>query len=201
MDFTEVVPAIGASLRRFGKPSLIAEVGVDFRGPDETVTADATGAGFHDYLWAGLFAESFGTGMTWWWDNVIDPQDWYFHFGALSAFIDGVAFDREGFRAGKPEIAAPNDDLRALSLVGDDTALVWVKNAAHRWYALDESTVAGAVLTLPGVGEGDWRATWLDTWSGDLLAEDDVDVSEGEPVDLDVPAFARDVALRLDRKD
>jgi hypothetical protein len=195
------VPSIGASLRRFEKPSLIAEVGVDFRGPNETVTADATGSGFHDYLWAGVFAESFGTGMTWWWDNVIDPQDWYFHFGALSAFIDGVAFDREGFRGGEPAVSAPNHDLRVLSLVGESTALVWVKNAAHQWYAPDESTVTGAALTLPDLADGDWRATWFDTWSGDVLGEDQVDVADDDAVELEVPDFARDVALRLDRED
>lgn len=200
MDFTEVIPGIGASLRRFDKPSLIAEVGVDFLGPDEAVTADDTGAGFHDYLWAGLFAESFGTGMTWWWDNVIDPQDWYFHFGALSAFVEGVAFDREGFRGGGASASAAGRDLRAFSLVGDETALVWVKNAGHQWYAPDETTVADARLDLPGLGEGAWQATWLDTYTGEIVAEAEVDVTDGEPAVLDVPAFARDIALRLERR-
>lgn len=198
LNFSDSLPQIAANLRRFAKPVLVAEAGVDFRGPSETIAADPEGDGFHDILWSGFFAEAFGTGMSWWWDNVIDPQDWYFHFGAVAAFVSGVAFDREGFRSGSAAARAPGRDLRAFSLVGETTALVWVKNAGHQWFSPDRSKVTDATLSLVDLPAGAWRARWMDTRSGKVLADAKVDAT-GEAIELPVPAFARDVALRLER--
>ncbi len=36
-------------------------------------------------MWGSLFAGGLGTGMSWWWDNYIDPKNLYYHFAPISA--------------------------------------------------------------------------------------------------------------------
>jgi hypothetical protein len=200
IDFSHALPAISANLRRFGKPVLIAEAGVSPSGPDETIAADPGGIGFHEMLWAGLFAQTMGTGMSWWWDNVIDPQDWYFHFAPLARITKSVDFDHEAFVADSATAQGTADTpLRAFNLTGKTTALVWIKNDYNQWFAPDKSEIAGATLTLDGVPAGTWHAMWLNTYSNKIVSEADVAFT-GVSLKLDVPAFQRDIALRLDKK-
>lgn len=202
----EMFPALVEPMRTFGKPTLLGETGVDFQGPAETLAVDPAGDGFHDMLWAGVFSESFGTGMTWWWDNVVDPQDWYFQFGPVADFVAGVAFDREGFLAQRPDASSVGPEVTAHALVGDETLLAWLRNAGHEYYTPDPSQVAGGTLMVPTLGAGKWKGHWLDTTvrgAAGHLGQVEIKVTGPEtfPLTLQVPPFSKDIALRLEREE
>lgn len=187
-------------MAQYGKPVLVAEAGVDFRGIDETLEADPEGEGFHDIVWAGAFSGAFGSGMSWWWDYVVHTEDWYFHFEPLARLVAGVPFARKPFtrHRGLP-VPAPAHDVVAHVLSGRATLLAWVRNAGHEYGTPDRSTVEGAVFTPPLAVGGRWVGEWIDPWSGAILGA--VDVRGGGPhgaLELVVPSFSRDVALRLD---
>jgi hypothetical protein len=199
VDFDAVFSFMANALALHGKPVLVGEAGVDFRGPGETLQVDPDGEGFHDILWGGVFSGSCGTGMTWWWDNVVDPQGWYEWFRPVARFTQGIAFDREGFRSGGVSASAPGRDLKAEGLLGEGVALGWVRNANHRYDRPDPSRVEGAVLRISGLAAGMWRGVWIDTRTSETLGTVRVEVS-GAHTELAVPDFARDVALRLKRE-
>ncbi len=188
-----------------GKPRLVGEVGSDYRGPGETLQLDPESIGFHQGLWAGLLTGGFGTGMSWWWDNLVDPQDLYFHFRPLAVLVDGIAFDAQSFSAERPLASASGRDLAAYALRGSSVVLAWVQNRAHQWqlYPLpgsDPTPVVGATLALTGVADGPWSVRWIDAYGGEDVAQATISVSGGA-VTLAVPVFTRDVALRLERLD
>lgn len=198
VNFASLFPLLVENMWCYGKPTLIAEAGVDFRGPVETVAADPEGVGFHDMLWAGIFSGSFGTGMSWWWDNVIDPEDLYFHFGPVALFVDGVVFDREGFLPGGAGATAPGKRLDAYALRGETTILAWVKNSEHQWYHPEPSSVEAGVLILEEIAGHSWSMRWLDTYTGETVGAYPVQVIDGS-LTIPVPTFARDIAIRLER--
>ena len=198
IDFAALFPPMVEMLHSYGRPVLVAEAGGDFRGPAETRKADPESAGFHDMLWSGIFSEAFGTGMTWWWDNVIDPEDLYGHFAPISTFVDGVAFDQEHFVSGGAGASAPQKPLDSYGLCGDTVALVWIKNAAHQWFHPDPSVVENAVVRCKGLDDGTWTGWWIDPYTGERSSEVSVLTGEGT-LELPAPAFSRDVALRLER--
>lgn len=186
-----------------GKPVLLSEYGVDYRGPAETLENDPDSIGFHHGLWIGLLAGGFGTGMSWWWDNVVDPQDLYFHFAPIARFVEGVAFDAQGFDAIRPVAIATGRHLSAYALRGSSVVLAWVQNTDHQWLypplpGPDETPVGAATLALTNLADGAWTARWIDTYTGMDVAIDAASVSGGA-VTLTVPTFAKDVALRLER--
>jgi hypothetical protein len=203
LDTGFLLTTLSARVRVEGKPTLIGETGADYRGPAETLATDPSHIGFHDGLWVGVLAETFGTGMSWWWDNVIDPQNLYGHFGAVARFVEGVAFDEPGFVATRPAAGAAGRSLTAYALVGERVTLVWIKNLAHHFAPEgnpgDPVPVAGATLLLEGLADGAWSARWIDAYTGGELRRDAVEVAGGA-VELAVPDFVGDVALRLERK-
>lgn len=198
LDFSHALPLLAAHMGRYGKATLAGEAGVDFRGPAETLAADPESTGVHDMLWAGALSGAFGTGMTWWWDNVVDPTDAYVHFGALASFVEDVAFDDEEFAVGGATATAPSAALVTLALRGRHTALVWIKNDAHQWYRPDSSTLSGATVRVPVEGEGVWHARWFDTYTGAEIGRS-TERPRGGAIDLAIPDFSRDIALRLER--
>jgi hypothetical protein len=199
IDFTAALPELTRRLGRFGKPILIAEAGTDFRGPAETLRADPEGDGFHDILWAGFFSGAFGSGMAWWWDNVRDPQDQYFHFGPLARLVRGV--DLAGEQIGAVGADVRVDGGRALTAFvrsGRGTVLIWIKDLGHQWFAPDPIEISGAKLELRGLAAGGWIGEWLQTRSTETVAIPELHPAEGV-LSIEVPTFARDIALRLER--
>jgi len=183
----------------YQRPVLFAEFGVDSRGPAQTERWDPQGYGLHDGLWAAPLAGTFGTGMTWWWDNYVDPKGLYPMFGSVARFLAGVRWHEEGFVRSAASSSSPSRPLATYGLTGGRTALVWVKNNAHQWTSPDPVEVADVTLVLAGLGAGAWCGRWYDTWGGAWSGEM-VEIAAGPvPATLPVPAFVFDVALRLER--
>jgi hypothetical protein len=199
-DFTQIFPRITRRLLRAGKPAFISEAGVDFQGPAETLEFDPEADGFHDILWSAVFSEAFGIGMSWWWDNVVDPEDLYFHFGPVAAFVRHIDFAGESFTPTTTDTTAPDGrPIRAFQLRGESTTLAWIKNRQHQWTNPDPEPVEGTTLVLGGFEEGTWQATWFETRSPEtttttLIAE------AGGQLTVAVPTFSRDIALKLVRE-
>jgi len=187
-------------MAQYGKPVLVAEAGVDFQGIAETLAADPEGEGFHDLVWAGVFSGSLGTAMSWWWDFVVDTEDWYFHFAHLSQLLSGVDFPLERFERVRTSVDAPGRRAVARVLAGRRVLLAWIKNVDHEYYAPDREPVVGASFVPPLALGGRWQGEWLDPWTGETLGSVAFDAAEAQdPVVLPIPDFSRDVALRLDR--
>jgi hypothetical protein len=197
-DYRDVAAAVETltknRLAATDKPVLFGEIGIDSRGPAETRAKDPGGIGVHDGLWAGVISGGIGTAMTWWWDNLIalEPELYYPMFGAVARFVDGIAWDRERFAPSNAEVTSEAADVRARSLVGRRTLVLWLKDAGFQWYSPVATPIADAVLRLDDGKR--WCGRWYDPWTGAWLG--DVEFRGSVPV----PPFSRDVALRADRR-
>jgi len=194
-DFTSTIPKAVAAAGKLGKPVLIGEAGVDFNGPAETLAADPDFTGFRDILWAGLLSGSAGTGMTWWWDNVVDPKNAYPLFQPVADILAGVDPATAGFVPVSVDIE-PN--LRLLALASDDLVLGWVKNLDDLWYLGGDPAPTGPVLLPLDLAQGTWTVTWIATHDAPVPEPSELVAAGGETA-LELPPFSRDVAFRLDR--
>ncbi|MEM0027315.1 MAG: hypothetical protein QXT53_05105 [Ignisphaera sp.] len=97
-DIASAFPEIIESLRvKYGKPIVITEFGDDYRWigyPGFTGTPywvlDKSGVGLHEGLWSSIFAGSPISAMSWWWDTQIEKYNLFYHFKALSNFLNGL---------------------------------------------------------------------------------------------------------------
>lgn len=92
--------------------------------------------------------------------------------------------------------------LRALGVVGETEALVWIQNRAHTWVNVakgdfDGTPVSGGLLTLEGFAPGEWRVDQWDTCEGRAVDSGTYTVGAGGTLELALPPISRDIAFRL----
>ncbi|MER3455094.1 MAG: hypothetical protein C4318_08075 [Acidimicrobiia bacterium] len=201
IDFTRWIPAlVGSASRSFGKPVLMGEAGVDARGPTQTLAADPLSLGIHELVWAGLFADSYGTGMTWWWDNLIHPLDLYATIGSPKTLVSDPPLSTSGLSSG-PATATSADgaSLYGAELRGERTRLAWVRNPNHWWFRPDFSQIQGAILRLAGMEPGAWRVRFYDPYTGRWIGDAPIEVGLDGALSLNLPTFQGEIAVRADR--
>jgi putative intracellular protease/amidase len=97
-------------------------------------------------------------------------------------------------------VDAPGRQAAAHLLAGRTTVLAWLKNLDHEYYQPDREPVAGGTFVVPLRGGGTWWGKWIDPWTGAVVAKPTIVAAPGEQAaTLAVPAFSRDLALRLER--
>ena len=104
--------------------------------------------------------------------------------GILKSFIDDFDYLRMG------------PDLRAVRLSPGCQCQVLANRA--REFAIYVEGKSECPVTL-NLYPGEWRAEWVDTRVGDVVAEEAIS-AHGQPVRLQSPPFVGDVALRVRRK-
>ncbi|NLG83453.1 MAG: DUF5060 domain-containing protein [Firmicutes bacterium] len=185
--------------RASAKPVLIGEFGL------QSGVLDPQGIHFHEGLWAGLFVGAAGTGMLWWWDTYIEPNDLYRHFKGVSSF-----FREERLPEGKlkpARLTTTNEDLQALGLVSENRALVWVRSLRynHRYFENQAFKVGPNKVTfpkvtgeveVPGLSSGKYMVERWDTLTGKVVSRAEVRHQGGKFV-LSLPGFDKDLAFKI----
>lgn len=130
MDFTQThyyldiphlerVLATGARsyLDTFSKPVLNGEFGLG--GSSNGLAAlDPGGIHIHNALWGGLYGGGAGSGMSWWWDTYIDPQNLYGHFQGLRTVSDLSNFSEDLFHPAVATVSGAPADLSLTPALG-----------------------------------------------------------------------------------
>lgn len=193
------------------KPVLLAEHGSSASGADDKAGREQIH--FHNGIWAPIFMGYAGSGMAWWWDSFIDPQEQWVEYRYLSDFLAG-----ERLADLAPTKASAGKDTYAFALQSPARTLVLIRSrtydsqAAGLAYseALRTGTASGWVyqppmmrglsLTIDQMQDGDYQAYWYDPQTGAWLSESAVSVQGGQ-LKLSIPDFSRDLALKLVRPD
>ena len=95
----ETVLANGAQnyLSIYHKPTLNGEFGLS-GDPSHLAKLDPDGIYIHNSIWGSALSGAMGTGMTWWWDNYIEPQNLYHHYKSLSSFLSKIKLKDDNYK-------------------------------------------------------------------------------------------------------
>jgi hypothetical protein len=192
------------------KPFLVGEFGQN-SGP---LTFDTRGVEMRLGIWAGLLTGGAGTGMSWWWDTDIHPNNlWDVLYKGVSAFFTSEDMGAHQWRATDAEFAA-RTRARVFGLQADDTALVWVvsrdfgssyleraylanlRNRAADPLDIEFPEVAGAALVVNGLQSGAYTVEVWDTLAGTILETQTVEAEDGS-IEIALPTFTQDLALKI----
>lgn len=203
-DMAQMMADHVAMIRTFGKPCFFAEFGLvnDSWGPSPRMADDPDGVNLHNGMWGALLSGAAGPAHLWWWDNYVAPRNLWYHYRGVANFIQGVAFNTEGFEPlqGQPQ----PEGLRAFALRGTNVSLLWIQNRAHTWWNVAEkhpiAPVEGGKINLDGLlprgGRGPYPVELWDTYTGQLLSKAEVsDSAEGHVLAL--PTIDKDVAIKV----
>lgn len=182
------------------RPILVGEYGF------QSLINDPQGIHFHEGLWAGIFTGSAGTGMIWWWDTFLEPNNLYYHFKGVSRFFAGEALHQGDLH---PVELADNKQLLAYGLVGDSRALIWARSKKynHRYFenaarkvgpALVRFPKVGGIIEVPGLLPGQYKIEVWDTIKGKII-KSKVQKLDGGDFRLQLPKFKKDLAFKVYR--
>ncbi len=190
-------------MRSYGKPFFFGEQGVD--NPAAAVKTDPEGRHFHDAMWASALSGAAGTGLYWWWHNVVEPLELYSHYKPLAAFLKGEDMAaRTWTRAG---LSRPNlpVTLDVHGLVAPDRMLLWIHDPLA-FRIVDGKALRGpgqqaASVNVTGLADGDYEIEWWDTLTGEVLRRDPASVKRsrhfGYGLEMKAPPFWGDIAARV----
>jgi hypothetical protein len=105
----DIAPAIATDARehdRFGKPHLMGEFGISWRGGDDQYDKTGIGTNLHNGLWAGMMSGDAGGAAIWWWDGYVAPKNLYHTFTGPARFAAAVDWSRRRFQP--LEVASPS---------------------------------------------------------------------------------------------
>jgi hypothetical protein len=151
----------------------------------------------HNGIWAALAAGAAATPMDWNdngpWGRMDDGMA--DHLGYLAAFVADMPLVRLN---PLPLILTTSDTrLQAWGLGSAGWGFFWVQDVARSGAAVEQ--VSGATVTVEGLSPGTYAVRPYDTWHGLYLAESQATVENGRLV-ISLPAFERDLAVKLERK-
>ncbi len=147
--FTEQIVAHTRDHRRFEKPYILAEFGIDWQAPDTRWDPKASGINMHNGLWSGLLAGGAGTAMVWWWDSYVHPGDLYRLFRPVRKFADAVDWQAELLKPvdGIVVQTAPDapETFKDLTVAG---SIAWGLPPSDRYTVMHDGSVRGGPIAM-----------------------------------------------------
>lgn len=188
------------------KPLLISEIGLNAGGT--TAPNAIERIHLHNALWAPLMLGTVGSGMYWWWDTWLDPNNHWDAFASISTFVKGI--DMRAMRSFSLRVPS----AVALGVRHDTSIYLWIRHANYtakevlRAHAQANTTdpqwqyqlpvVQWPAMTINDVSPGAYVVEWFDPQGATWQASSIVNASS-DTLMLDVPDFAFDIAVKITR--
>ena len=179
------------------KPFWITEFGGNWNATSEPrLRAD-----LHCGLWASWMTLAAGTPLFWWYD-FIEQRNLYTHYRAFAQYIQGE--DRRGLNGvtERMVLRVRGEGLAGLQYRWSEGAYAWV----YHEQAMCEmpgpgarSRHAGVIAQISGLTEGPYRIEYWDTYTGQRVHWDRIELTAGAPIQLNFPAFENDLAVKVKR--
>ncbi len=190
-------------MRDTGKPQLITEYG----GNPSGSSAAQILADIHTGLWGSLFSRLSGTPFLWWHDFVHLGKH-YDHYRAFSRYLAGIDLRKGPLSFPTPALSGTPQQGRtceAMGLMQPASFYAWIfDRAVMQEYPegpISLPEISGLSITVPaGLEPGGYRLRWYDPSSGDVISEKSVMVAAEAPLQLEMPKFRLDLAMKLEKE-
>ena len=194
-----IIWSVRERLKRYGKPVLIGESGLDSRGVRDTLAvAPRAHVGIRHAIWASVVSGAMNGRMLWWEDGYdqyerLDLRTRYKDASApVARFVEGVDFAGFG-----PIPATASDSVIGAALGNERLVLGWFRDAQCAAPDWPIRPVEGEVVVLGARGSAsEWQVQFHDTGSGDVVGRRTVR-GKGSEVSVPLPAFEGSVAFKM----
>jgi hypothetical protein len=217
LDFIQVHPYAGGSfrghlddliisvvrerLKKYGKPVLLGECGLDARPPRGTLDVAARAeVGIRHAIWASVVSGAMNGRMLWWQDGYdqFEKADLcrHYHEAAAAAvlFVRGVDFTDF-----TPLACNPSVGVKGAVIGNATTRLGWFRDATCVPPDWATKALSGQHVTINAPG-GSWQVEFFDPMTGKSRGERRIPVRD-QGIRIDLPEFQGSIAIKLKRQD
>lgn len=188
----------------YGKPVIVTEFG----GSPMAADLGHLRREVHAALWSSVTTAVAGTPLFWWW-QVIEEEDFYPMYKALSRFMEGEDRRDPSLQPAQVQLMDDSgnwitpDPMGGTLLSSPRQAFGWIFVNFPRFALLDPNGKAaqtGVHLRLSGTEGAIYRVEFWDTLKGTVVSRLDARVRHGT-ADVLVPPFCRDIAFKAKLQD
>jgi hypothetical protein len=194
-----ILSSVRDRLRKYGKPVLLGECGLNSAPPRGTLEVAARAeVGIRHAIWAALVSGAMNGRMLWWQDGYdqFEKADLSRHYhgaaAAAATFVRGV--DHQGFA---PVSCGLSAGLKGAVIGHDQARLGWFRDVRCEPPDWPMRPMTGQSVTMNAPGHF-WRAEFFDPVTGRSVGQRRLAV-QGEDVRIDLPEFQGSLAVRLQR--
>ena len=168
-DVLSKLPELIAQKNKLKKPIIFSEFSLGNNA--EINKKDEKGETLHDALWISSM-NGVGT-MPWWWDEYIEENNLYYHFGALSNFWDDVQLNSD-YKV--KDIKLECNNCSYFSLFNSSQGFMFINNINTNF----------SIFLI-----GEYNIEYWNTYSGKII------LNETFSENILVPYFEKDIALKI----
>lgn len=191
-----VVDSVRERWRKYGKPVLIGECGLDARPPAKTITlAERAPIGIRHALWASVVSGAMNGRMLWWEDGYdkyerADIAGRYADAATpMARFVKGISFQDL-----KPADVMLSKKLKGAALASNKLIIGWFRDAQCNPPDWPVRRVSAEAVTLPKTGGKRWTVQFYDTLAGNPIGEG-VTVDRLDALVIALPEFSESIAV------
>jgi hypothetical protein len=196
-----IISAVRERLRKYGKPVLLGECGLDAAPPKGTLDAAARASvGIRHAIWASVVSGAMNGRMLWWQDgyDVFEKADLCRHYheaaAPAAAFVRGVDFT--GFGPVRCELPA---GLKGAVIGNDKTRLGWFRDARCGPPDWPMRRLAGQAVTMEMPGKS-WEVEFFDPVTGKATGKRRI-TTRDQRLRIILPEVQGSVAIKCKRVD
>ena len=198
--FPPLVQQTAVRYKSFQKPGLITEYGGSWHGTTESrLRAD-----LHAGLWAGFLTDLGGTPFFWWFE-LVERRNLYFHYKAFSKFIKGEDKRGRNLTPVSVFISGPGaNTFQSMSAIDEKGGYVWIYNSKYMLEYPEllkmADPVKGLEVAVNMKQAGTYSIEVWDTVTGNIVSSSEketVKKNNKELLQVSLPGFRIDLALKL----
>ncbi len=199
-NLNKVLKKINQRLAQTKKPFFIGEFGSNAaNGGDDK---DKAGVFLHAGLWNQFMQNASGNAMPWWWDSHIEPNNLYYHFGALARFAEGL--DRRKYvfeplqQKLKMQVAGKDYHFELIGLSSPELSMFWISDAQGLVSkdGLRATAYEKVKLAFDHFKGESYELEYWDTYAGKLVKREQVRTQNGR-LEVELPYFVNDLAMKI----
>ena len=183
-------------LSTYNKPVMLQECDYSGNGGQDQHNADPSNISMHAQIWGGVMGLA-STGMSWWWDSLIEKYNVYTVFKGVSAYakemnIDGSYTPLQS----SSKFLTSNTNTNKMGYDFGDRIYAYVYNKNFKVGSTGHST--NTTITITSLANGNYRVRQYNTNTGAITKDETKSVSLGT-MTLSL-SFTDDIALIIEKK-
>jgi hypothetical protein len=160
---------------------------------------DSKGYAFREALWVGFFTTGSSTAMHWWWDDMIDPYNFYPQYKPVAKLVEGLPLNNMLFTFGKAALNKTN--LISYTIQSEWGTVAWINNKDDYWKNIvingkQPQSVSGATAVVPVQKKGEYKISLINAWTGDEI-KSTVQNIDADKVTIELPLFTTDILVKI----
>lgn len=183
-------------LTTYNKPVMLQECDYSGNGGQDQHNVDPENTSMHAQLWAGVMGLA-STGMTWWWDSLIEKYNVYTVFKGVSAYAKEMNINGSySVLQGSSSFTLSNVNTNKMGYNFGDRIYAYVYNKNFKVGNTGLST--STTLTISSLSSGSYRVRQFNTETGAVMSDETKSPVAGI-MTLSL-SFTNDIALIIEKK-